>query len=282
MITIKSKYYFFIYGKGVYVSSITGPVTLNLEYKLDYSTGASLGKILTSYDNGKYLIILNLKRFFIVEVELGENSLKRKVLGIKTKNPEDVWKDLVVFRQFIYVLSKFNKLKVIRIGMVQRKFNQEKLAELDVQGIERRQEEGNSLAICSSGKYLFVSQRDKNQKSSNISVFEVILNANNSSLEVILRTVLDTQSLGINELYSFIFVKYFGELPALCALPFGGKGNNYFYTFMYDPEEDELKEVEPLRKDIGSSVSIAKLVSFFSGKIVGITSKSDILTLKYD
>lgn len=232
------------------------------------------GKILKPMLKEKILISLRQDFLTLIPIKDDYTAGEAKILNFFGKFGN---KDITVFDDKLFVLSKNSNLTLIKIRLLGKKVRVKVMKQFEIQVIDRGEmndENSEAIEICNRGKYIMIHQADDYFKASSLIVFEIY------QWNFVQKYVLDIGRFRINEFNSFKFVGWFGKNVCFSALPCSNKVIPLF-TFCYDIKSKKIWEVTDLRALVNFSC-VYKYSETTDGHFGGIDTRGNIFRIKYE
>lgn len=172
------------------------------------------------------------------------------------------------------VLTFKKKLRIFRLWIEGNNISWEILDDIDVEGIEGREEKCSSMINDENKKFIITCQHEF-PRASSISVYKI-----SQEFKLEFKTVLDVLNLvEINFIGCFNLIGNYKEGVVFSGLSHFGN-NRPFLTFCYDSGKNSVKEIEELRTPVNGE-TVYRLQKIEEGVLAGVGRDLKMIQVKY-
>lgn len=263
---MRGLFWIHIYGHGIYTKN-RDKSSPKLFYDGCKISNCWNGKALKPFLKETCLLFFSFTHLIIIPIKHDLTPGRVRVIGSVDVDDK---KDFAVFQNKVLILTekKILLIKVVKLKQIKL------LSEIKVGGIRGREETSLSMSICNKGRYIMV-HRIKTNKASSLLIYEILCN------RLRIRNIFDIFKLDIFWFVSMNFLKYCGNRIYFMGMSRKSRKKSLF-VFYYDMDSHKMGEEERLRKENIEVEFIFKFVKKQDGEIVGISNKSELLSIKFN
>lgn len=266
---MKGVYWLYVFKYGIFSKTLDNEPA-ELFFEEDSHSDCYPGKVLKPILDSKCIVSMKCTTLSIIRILDDLTKGDVKMIEFKeTKNSDFK----ILDDKKIITLTLENQLSLIEVKLENEKIEVEGLDQIEVKGINRREEVSVSMALCSEGKYLMICQLDTSHCSS-ISVYEI-----EEKKRFVRKSILDVRGFGFDDFCCLKFVRYCRDCLIFTALV-DQEGERKILTLAFNEKKMKIKEILRLRKDVDVDF-VHKLVERGDGDIVGISKKSELVMIEY-
>lgn len=235
------------------------------------SSNLQPGRVLKKICKDQLLVVMESEKIKIFEVS-NYHSIGRELTIQSTGCNNSI--DIFDSNKMAVITAK-NILRIFRISH-NSDIKSEKLAEYQGNNTHFVGKIGWTVIVDKNSKFVITSHlEDKKGLFCSVCVFELA-----RDYTIVLKSVMDTSSLRINELITFNFGDYFQGGFTVFGLPWGNQKRKIL-TFFYNEDKGLIEELKGLRIPLGVG-SIWKMVKIEDGRYVGISSDNKVIEAVYE
>lgn len=233
--------------------------------------GMIYGRVLTPFFNDQCLLALKIDSVAVLFIN--DEFKVQDEKEIQLAEDQDYCDSAVIGQDKILILyGKY--LSFYEIGLDNNQLEIKKLSEVEIKGIEGKEDVPMSFSVSENGKNLMIFQ-STGWSASGLVVYQI-----GENYQFIRKCDFDLGKAKIEDNFSsLIFVKECGILSYFCAVP-DVEDEKSIFTFAFDCEKNEIIEIEELRR----KAEFGKVLRFCcveKGCFIGLSNDDLLVKIEY-
>lgn len=267
---MRGRFWIFMLDLGIYTKKIddSEPELFSDRYAGDMCWD---GRILKPFFNEKYLLYLRYTHLVIIPI--CKDLTSGQVRQISVPTPRENYEDFASIEDKIFLLTS---KKIIFLKMSKKKKISLKsyLSGMEVEGVSGREERLCSLSICQKKRFIMIHKQDEEERASSLLVYQFVKNTLKK------KSILDIFTLEKQYFYSMTFLEYWQSKVYFAGFTHSFRDNTLVF-YSYDMDANIIEEEESLGR-LNIDTRVRKFVKKDCGLFVGISSQSNLLTIKFE